>query len=122
MRLFRADRIRAASSAADPHPLPAGIPLRPTPVRRKWTAVLTSFAMALAALGAVGTLQVVQSQSAAAAVPVNYAKTPPMGFNDWNSFGCKVDEQLIKQTADLFLSKGLKAASTTPTSTSTTAG
>ncbi|WP_329500215.1 NPCBM/NEW2 domain-containing protein [Kitasatospora herbaricolor] len=66
--------------------------------------------MALAALGAVGTLQVVQSQSAAAAVPVNYAKTPPMGFNDWNSFGCKVDEQLIKQTADLFLSKGLKAA------------
>ncbi len=38
------------------------------------------------------------------------ALTPPMGFNDWNAFGCNVDEQLIKQTADLFVSSGLKAA------------
>ncbi|MGA8117462.1 MAG: NPCBM/NEW2 domain-containing protein [Actinocatenispora sp.] len=38
------------------------------------------------------------------------ARTPPMGFNDWNSFGCNVDEQLIKSTADLFVSTGLKDA------------
>jgi len=49
------------------------------------------------------------------------AKTPPMGFNDWNSFGCNVDEQLIKQTADLFVSSGSRPPATS-TSTSTTAG
>jgi alpha-galactosidase len=31
-----------------------------------------------------------------------------MGFTDRNSFGCSVDEQLIKQTADFFVSSGLK--------------
>ncbi|WP_328610345.1 alpha-galactosidase [Amycolatopsis sp. NBC_00345] len=38
------------------------------------------------------------------------ARTPPMGWNDWNTFACNVDETLIKQTADLFVSSGLKAA------------
>jgi alpha-galactosidase len=33
-----------------------------------------------------------------------------MGFNDWNAFGCNGDEQLIKQTADYFVSSGLKDA------------
>jgi alpha-galactosidase len=36
------------------------------------------------------------------------ALTPPMGFNDWNAFGCAVSETLIKQTADFFVSSGLK--------------
>jgi hypothetical protein len=26
--------------------------------------------------------------------------TPPMGWNSWNHFGCKIDENLIKKTAD----------------------
>ena len=34
--------------------------------------------------------------------------TPPLGFNHWNSWHCNVDENLIKQTADLFVSLGLK--------------
>jgi len=38
------------------------------------------------------------------------APTPPMGFNDWNAFGCDVNEQLIKETADFFVSSGLKDA------------
>ena len=46
----------------------------------------------------------------AVALDNGLARTPPMGFNDWNAFGCNVDEQLIKQTADLFVSSGLKAA------------
>ena len=46
-----------------------------------------------------------------ATVPVNgLAKTPPMGFNDWNAFGCHVSEKLIKQTADVMVGSGLKAA------------
>lgn len=38
------------------------------------------------------------------------ARTPPMGFNDWNAFGCSVSEALIKETADIFVSSGLKDA------------
>lgn len=38
------------------------------------------------------------------------ARTPPMGFNDWNAFGCNVSEQLIKETADFFITSGLKEA------------
>ncbi|MFB7927787.1 NPCBM/NEW2 domain-containing protein [Streptomyces sp. NPDC056039] len=40
------------------------------------------------------------------------AQTPPMGFNNWNATHCgpEFNEQLIKNTADLFVSKGLKDA------------
>jgi alpha-galactosidase len=38
------------------------------------------------------------------------ARTPPMGFNDWNAFGCNVSEDLIKETADYFVSSGMKEA------------
>lgn len=37
------------------------------------------------------------------------ALTPPMGFNDWNAFGCSVNETKIKQAADFLVSSGLKA-------------
>jgi hypothetical protein len=46
----------------------------------------------------------------AVAVGDGLARTPPMGFNDWNAFGCDVSEQLIKETADFFVSSGLKDA------------
>jgi alpha-galactosidase len=36
-------------------------------------------------------------------------KTPPMGWNSWNRFGCGISEALIKQTADLMVSTGLAA-------------
>ncbi len=38
------------------------------------------------------------------------AKTPPMGWNSWNKFGCKVSESLIREMADALVSSGLKAA------------
>lgn len=37
------------------------------------------------------------------------AKTPPMGWNSWNNFGCNVDENLIRATADAMVSTGMKA-------------
>ncbi|GAB3435098.1 NPCBM/NEW2 domain-containing protein [Actinophytocola sediminis] len=33
--------------------------------------------------------------------------TPPMGFNNWNAFGCDVNEALIRETADILVSSGL---------------
>lgn len=38
------------------------------------------------------------------------ARTPPMGWNSWNTFRLKIDETLVRETADLFVSKGLKDA------------
>jgi alpha-galactosidase len=38
------------------------------------------------------------------------ARTPPMGWNDWNSFGCDITQQDVMDTADLFVSTGLRDA------------
>jgi alpha-galactosidase len=38
------------------------------------------------------------------------AKTPPMGWNSWNKFGCNVSEDLIKQMADAMAKTGMKDA------------
>lgn len=38
------------------------------------------------------------------------ALTPPMGWNSWNRFGCKVDEAVIRQTADAIAANGMRDA------------
>src|ERR687892_398056 len=38
------------------------------------------------------------------------AQTPPMGWNDWYTFFCNIDEQLIKQTADAMVASGMRDA------------
>lgn len=38
------------------------------------------------------------------------ARTPPMGWNSWNKFGCNVSEQLIKDAADAMISSGMHSA------------
>ncbi|MFJ9412285.1 NPCBM/NEW2 domain-containing protein [Streptomyces sp. NPDC101393] len=45
-------------------------------------------------------------------LPDGLAKTPPMGFNNWNSTQCRAEfnEDMVKGIADLFIDKGLKDA------------
>ncbi|WP_353072614.1 alpha-galactosidase [Tunturiibacter gelidoferens] len=39
------------------------------------------------------------------------AKTPPMGWNSWNKFGCKdLNEKVVRETADTMVSSGMKDA------------
>ena len=38
------------------------------------------------------------------------ARTPPMGWNSWNKFGCNVSEKLIRETADALVASGMKEA------------
>jgi alpha-galactosidase len=38
------------------------------------------------------------------------ALTPPMGWNSWNTFQTKIDEKLVRETADLMVSSGMKDA------------
>lgn len=40
----------------------------------------------------------------------NLAKTPPMGWNSWNKFGCDVSEKLIKEMADAMVKSGMRDA------------
>lgn len=49
--------------------------------------------------------------SPAEALDNGVAKTPPMGWNSWNTFRCNgVNEQLIRDTADSMVKSGMKAA------------
>ena len=38
------------------------------------------------------------------------ARTPPMGWNSWNKFGCNVSERLIRETADAMVASGMRDA------------
>ncbi len=38
------------------------------------------------------------------------ADTPQMGWNSWNKFGCEINEQLIRETADAMVKLGMKDA------------
>src|SRR5215472_8082114 len=38
------------------------------------------------------------------------ALTPPMGWNSWNHFACKVNDAVVRRAADAIASNGMKAA------------
>ena len=38
------------------------------------------------------------------------ARTPPMGWNSWNKFGCNVSDQMIREMADAMVSTGMQSA------------
>ncbi|MFC9392647.1 NPCBM/NEW2 domain-containing protein [Streptomyces sp. NPDC057027] len=84
-------------------------------IRHGLTAVTTSLAMlfgggALATTAAAG-LQLAAAPPAAA-VDNTLARTPAMGFNNWNSTHCRAEfnESMVKGIADIFVSQGLKDA------------
>src|SRR5579859_3549175 len=66
----------------------------------------------LAGLLAVPVMTVAALATAPAAMALGngLALTPPMGFNDWNAYGCNVSEQLIEQTALAMHNNGMQAA------------
>jgi len=39
-----------------------------------------------------------------------YIKTPPMGWNSWNTFGLEPTEQLLRETADAMVAQGYRDA------------
>ncbi|UQU68518.1 RICIN domain-containing protein [Couchioplanes caeruleus] len=50
----------------------------------------------------------VLAPSAAQALDNGVARTPPMGWNSWNTFGCSINETLIRQMADAIVSTGMR--------------
>ena len=41
---------------------------------------------------------------------MDIARTPPMGWNSWNRFGCNVSETLIREVADAMVASGMRDA------------
>ncbi|TYB40319.1 alpha-galactosidase [Micromonospora sp. AP08] len=70
---------------------------------RRWAAG------AAAALLLAGTLTGLRPP-AALALDNGVARTPPMGWNSWNSFGCNINETLIRQSADAIVASGMRDA------------
>ena len=59
---------------------------------------------ALVALAFIGV------ESASSRLKNGLARTPPMGWNSWNHFGCNVSEQLIREEADAIAASGMRDA------------
>ncbi|MEH0974581.1 ricin-type beta-trefoil lectin domain protein [Micromonospora sp. CPCC 205546] len=68
------------------------------------TAVLGVLAVAAATAFAGG----VVAPQPAQALNNGVARTPPMGWNTWNTFGCSINETLIRQMADSIVTNGLR--------------
>ncbi|GAB4054659.1 ricin-type beta-trefoil lectin domain protein [Catellatospora paridis] len=73
---------------------------RPLRRHRLATALTAALLLTSAALG----LQA----PAAHALDNGVARTPPMGWNSWNTFGCNINETLIRQHADAIVSSGMR--------------
>jgi alpha-galactosidase len=57
------------------------------------------------------TLAIVMMPAFGRALDNGLAKTPPMGWNSWNKFGCKgLNEKVVRETADTMVSSGMKDA------------
>ncbi|MER5622642.1 lectin [Streptosporangium sp. NPDC002544] len=70
--------------------------------RKRIRALLTS------AITVMLTLTAVTSAAPAQALNNGVGRTPPMGWNTWNTFGCNINETLIRQTADALVSNGMR--------------
>jgi alpha-galactosidase len=72
----------------------------PSPMRRLTT---------LGALAATVALSVAAHRTAPP-LDNGLARTPPMGWNSWNRFGCNVSDKLIREIADAISTNGMREA------------
>ncbi|WP_203996641.1 NPCBM/NEW2 domain-containing protein [Virgisporangium aurantiacum] len=71
----------------------------------KIRSVLTMLGVAAAFVIVVGPTAPAVASATPAPGPIS---APVMGWNSWNKFGCNIDENLIKATADAIVSTGLR--------------
>jgi alpha-galactosidase len=69
--------------------------------RSPWTAALAGLLLVLGLLLGARAIRALDN---------GLALTPPMGWNSWNKFGCKVNEQLIRETAEAMVTSGMRDA------------
>jgi alpha-galactosidase len=64
--------------------------------------------MLAAALLLLSGTAAILSAATAQALENGVARTPPMGWNSWNTFGCNINETLIRQMADAIVNSGMR--------------
>lgn len=69
--------------------------------------LFSSLAAALLALVGIGAIT---SENSAQALENGVGRTPPMGWNSWNTFGCNINETLIRQVTDAMAGNGMRDA------------
>jgi alpha-galactosidase len=80
------------------------------PVRIRIFALASSlFVLTAAAVVLNGQAQPASSSKAKVAW-MDYARTPPMGWNSWNRFQCDVSEMLIREMTDAIVASGMRDA------------
>ena len=72
--------------------------------RRRGRAILAITTLA----AVVALIHVATPQQKALALDNGVGRTPPMGWNTWNTFGCDINETLIRQMADTIVSTGMR--------------
>src|SRR5512136_2242571 len=70
----------------------------------KRSLLAKGFFLAVILAGLVGGYQVLRG------LDNGLALTPPMGWNSWNKFGCEINEQLVRETADAMVASGMRDA------------
>lgn len=95
------------------------MPQLPTPTRRLTPSLLTvllcTAGLALSPGAGAASAQSPSpshARASGASPDAGLARTPPMGFNNWNATHCEADfnAKMVKATADVFVKKGLKKA------------
>ena len=72
--------------------------------QRRWALAMLAAGFTWSGLGAAPMLAQVRR------LDDGLARTPPMGWNTWNKFGCDVSERLIRETADAIVASGMRDA------------
>jgi alpha-galactosidase len=75
---------------------------------RAVVAVVTAALVVLPAAVMMSAVLAVLAPAPAAALDNGVGRTPPMGWNTWNTFGCNINETLIRQMADAIVANGMR--------------
>ncbi|MGZ7065070.1 MAG: alpha-galactosidase [Candidatus Aminicenantales bacterium] len=70
----------------------------------------TALKIAAAAVIVFATLVFTVAPTNVRALQNGLALTPPMGWNSWNKFGCKIDEKAVREMADAMVASGMRDA------------
>src|SRR4051812_17758151 len=82
----------------------------PTPQTMSTVMRLTRIRVSQVAALAIGATLTISAASFTRHVDNGLARTPPMGWNSWNKFGCNVSSTLIRGVADAMAANGMRDA------------
>jgi alpha-galactosidase len=84
--------------------------MRPFRRASRFATVALRRALTRCCIATVLVTSVASAQRTESRLANGLARTPPMGWNSWNRFGCNVSDRLIRETADALVANGMRDA------------